>query len=94
MVLAWIAILLVTGFAAGSVGAKYSENFQLPDSDSTRAIHLLEDRFPAQSGDSAQVVYHAEQGKISDYQQQIEDSLAKICTPDPKASERKREDNV
>ncbi|CAN5629067.1 MMPL family transporter [soil metagenome] len=81
VLVAWIAILVITGFAAGSVGAKYSEDFQLPDSDSTRAIDVLKDRFPAQSGDSAQIVYQADSG-VKSFQSQIEASLAKICTPE------------
>ncbi len=77
----WVVVLVIAGIAAGGAGAKFSVNFQLPDSDSTQAINVLKDRFPAQSGDSAQIVYQAKTGTIADFQQQIEQSLAKICTP-------------
>jgi len=78
-VLAWIAALLIAGFAAGAAGESFSTNFQLPDSDSTKALNLLEDRFPAQSGDQLQVVYHDE-GGLDDaaVQSRIEDLVGEL----------------
>ena len=38
---------------AGSVGSDFSEEFKLPASDSQEAFDLLENKFPAQSGDTA-----------------------------------------
>ncbi|HET6830848.1 MAG TPA: MMPL family transporter [Solirubrobacterales bacterium] len=61
-VLAWIVALFAAGAAAGSAGEKFSTNFQLPDSDSTKALNLLEDRFPKQSGDEIQVVFADDAG--------------------------------
>ena len=62
VILGWIAALVVIGFAAGSVGPAFSENFKLPSSDSQRAVDLLEKRFPAQSGETATIVFRAERG--------------------------------
>jgi putative drug exporter of the RND superfamily len=62
VILIWIAAVIVIGFAAGSAGSAFSNNFELPSSDSQRALDLLKHRFPAQSGDSAQIVYKAPQG--------------------------------
>ncbi len=56
-VLAWIVALLVSGIAAGTAGESFSTNFQLPDSDSTKALNLLKERDPSKSGDQIQVVY-------------------------------------
>jgi putative drug exporter of the RND superfamily len=56
-VFAWLAALLIAGAAAGAAGDSFSNNFKLPDSDSTKAFDLLEERFPAQSGDQVQVVF-------------------------------------
>ena len=56
-VLGWVVALVLVGVAAGSAGEKFATNFQLPDSDSTKALNLLEDRFPKQSGDQIQVVF-------------------------------------
>jgi putative drug exporter of the RND superfamily len=58
----WIAALIIIGGISGSVGADFSEEFKLPASDSKEAFDLLEDRFPAQSGETAQIVYKADAG--------------------------------
>ena len=52
--------------AAASAGEDFSTNFELPDSDSQQAVSLLEERFPAQSGDGVQVVLRATDGRLSD----------------------------
>jgi RND superfamily putative drug exporter len=62
VILAWVAALVGVGFAAGSVGSAFSENFKLPSSDSQRAVDLLEKRFPAQSGETATIVFRAPEG--------------------------------
>jgi RND superfamily putative drug exporter len=58
----WIVALIAIGVAAGSVGSDFSEEFSLPSSDSKDALDLLENRFPAQAGDTVQIVYKAESG--------------------------------
>jgi RND superfamily putative drug exporter len=62
VIVGWIIALIATGMISGSVGADFSEEFQLPDSDSKQALDLLEERFPAQSGEAAQIVFEADQG--------------------------------
>ncbi len=62
VIAAWIVALVGIGLVAGSVGADYSEDFKLPASDSEEAFTLLEDRFPSQSGESAQIVFKSEAG--------------------------------
>src|SRR6476620_421624 len=62
VIIGWIVALIGFGMIAGSVGADFSEEFQLPDSDSKQALDLLEERFPAQSGEAAQIVFKADQG--------------------------------
>ena len=59
VILSWIAALIAVGFAAGSAGSSFSQNFELPSSDSQRAANLLKERFPAQSGETSQIVYRA-----------------------------------
>ena len=46
VILGWVAALILIGFAAGSAGSDFRENFKLPSSDSQRAVDLLEHRFP------------------------------------------------
>jgi putative drug exporter of the RND superfamily len=58
----WIVALLGFGFLASSVGGDYSNDFSLPGAESQDAYDLLVDRFPAFSGDTADIVFEAEQG--------------------------------
>ncbi|HEX5990237.1 MAG TPA: MMPL family transporter [Solirubrobacterales bacterium] len=62
VVFGWIVALVAMGFVAKAVGPDYSEDFKLPSSDSQEAYDLLENRFPAQSGDTAQIVYKSDAG--------------------------------
>jgi RND superfamily putative drug exporter len=62
VIIGWIVALIGAGMLAGSVGSDFSEDFKLPASDSQEAFDLLETRFPAQSGDTATIVYKASGG--------------------------------
>jgi len=62
VILGWVAALVLVGFLAASAGTSFSENFKLPSSDSQRAVELLEKRFPAQSGETASIVFRAPAG--------------------------------
>ena len=58
----WIAALVVVGLISATVGSDFSEEFKLPSSDSQEAFDLLEQRFPAQSGETTQIVFRADEG--------------------------------
>jgi RND superfamily putative drug exporter len=75
----WIGVVVAAGFAAGSAGSDFKEDFGLPKSDSQKAVKLLEDNFPAQSGDSGQFVFRADAG-VADpaVKKRIERAFAKI----------------
>ena len=62
VILGWLVALLGIGALAGTVGSDFSEEFRLPSSDSQEAFDLLEHRFPAQSGDTATIVFKAAGG--------------------------------
>jgi RND superfamily putative drug exporter len=62
VILGWIVALISIGMVGGSVGADFTEDFSLPASDSREAFDLLEERFPAQSGETATIVYKAPAG--------------------------------
>ena len=62
VIAAWIVALVGIGFLASSAGSDFSEEFKLPASDSQEAFDLLETKFPAQSGDTATIVYKADGG--------------------------------
>jgi RND superfamily putative drug exporter len=64
-VLAIWLIALVGFFAIGfTAKAAYSQNYSLPGTDSTKAEQVLTAHFPAQAGDSNQIVVQARQGTL------------------------------
>ena len=60
----WIAALAAIVALSASLGGTFSDEFSLPGSDSQRATNLLETRFAARSGDSAQMVFAVDSGRI------------------------------
>jgi RND superfamily putative drug exporter len=62
VIIGWIVALIGVGMLAGAAGSDFSEEFKLPASDSQEAFDLLETKFPAQSGDTAQIVFKADAG--------------------------------
>jgi RND superfamily putative drug exporter len=66
VVIAWI-VAAVGVFAVGSsVGKRTATSFTLPGTGSQRAVNLLQSRFPAQAGDTDQIVFHARSGALTD----------------------------
>jgi RND superfamily putative drug exporter len=65
VIIGWIVALIGVGLISGAVGSDFSEEFKLPSSDSTEAFELLEDKFPQQSGVTAEIVYKAPAGADS-----------------------------
>ena len=65
VVVVWIAV--AGGLLAGThaLGTRSSNNFSLPGTSSQRAVDLLTSRFPAQAGDSDQIVFHARAGTVT-----------------------------
>ena len=63
---AWLFTVVVV-FGAGKLsGAEYTNSFKLPDVESQHAFDLLKARFPARSGDTAQIVLSAKGGVQSE----------------------------
>ena len=62
----WIAILLLLGVAFIRWSGQLSDTFSLPNTESQRALDLLDDRFPAEAGSETRAVFHARSGAIAD----------------------------
>jgi putative drug exporter of the RND superfamily len=62
----WIVVLIASLGISSAVGSNYSNNFSLKGTESQRAIDLLKRDFPAQSGDSDQIVFHARRGSVAE----------------------------
>jgi putative drug exporter of the RND superfamily len=58
----WLVALIGFGALASTVGGDYTNDFSLPGAESQDAYDLLVDRFPEFSGDTADIVFEAEQG--------------------------------
>src|SRR6202047_2330895 len=65
VLLGWIVALVGAFGASSAVGTNYSNSFSLKGTDSQRAVDLLKRDFPAQSGDSDQIVFHARSGSVT-----------------------------
>src|SRR3712207_6473132 len=79
----WVAALIGANVLGSSVGGEYANDFSLPGAESQEAYDLLRERFPSESGDSAQVVFRAENGVADpEVQQTIEALLADLSEVD------------
>ena len=77
-VLAWLLALGVAVGLASAFGGEFKADYSAPGSDSQQAQTLLEDRFPAQAGDTVDVVVHAD-GGVQARQQDVADLLAEMA---------------
>ncbi len=65
VVLAWVAALVLTAGLSAAFAGKFSADYTAPGSDSRQAQDLLEQRFPAVSGDTITVVVHSTDGAVT-----------------------------
>ena len=68
VVAAWIAAIAAAFALAAGAGGGFVNNFTLPGTESQRALDLLKERFPQQSGDSSQIVFAVRDGRLTDAQ--------------------------
>jgi RND superfamily putative drug exporter len=66
VVVGWIVFAIGILGVSQAVGKRNANNFSLPNTDSQRAVDLLQSRFPAQAGDSDQIVFRTRTGKLTD----------------------------
>jgi putative drug exporter of the RND superfamily len=66
VVVAWIVLAVGVLAVSQAVGKRNANDFSLPNTDSQRAVDLLQTRFPAQAGDADQIVFRTRVGKLDD----------------------------
>jgi putative drug exporter of the RND superfamily len=66
VVIGWLVLLIAALGVSGALGSRFANNFSLPGTESQRAADLLARDFPAQAGDSDQIVVAARQGTVTD----------------------------
>jgi RND superfamily putative drug exporter len=82
-VVVWIVVLIGSIALVNVAGGQYTAEFSLPGSESQKAFDLLEERFPARSGDTATIVFEAEAGVTnSDVQQAMSRAFARVARLD------------
>ena len=64
--IAWVVLLVAVLAVSGATGARHTNEFSLPGTETQRAEDLLNRDFPAQSGDIDQIVFHARSGRMTD----------------------------
>ncbi|GLF94814.1 MMPL family transporter [Streptomyces yaizuensis] len=67
-VLLWVLVCAGTALGALTAGTAYSNDYDVPGTESGRAAALLAKGFPGQDGDSDTVVWHTERGSARDPQ--------------------------
>jgi putative drug exporter of the RND superfamily len=65
VVVGWVLVVIAVTAIASTVGTRYASNFSLPGTESQRATDLLQRDFPAQAGDTDQIVIAARQGSVT-----------------------------
>ncbi|HEV3033996.1 MAG TPA: MMPL family transporter [Solirubrobacteraceae bacterium] len=65
-VIGWLVLLIGAFALSGAIGTEYSNNFSLPGTESQRAADLLKRDFPAQAGDSDQIVFAVRHGLVTE----------------------------
>ena len=62
--LAWVVGLVALTAIHGAAGSAYSDNFELPHTQSFDAIRLLERNSPRASGETDHLVFAVDHGKV------------------------------
>ncbi|WP_062641853.1 MMPL family transporter [Streptomyces maremycinicus] len=80
-VLIWLLALGGTATAALCVGSAYSNDYEVPGTESGRATRLLAEGFPGLGGDSDTVVWHTASGSVraADVEQTMNRALERIA---------------
>jgi RND superfamily putative drug exporter len=86
VVIGFVAALIVLGGAAGGVGAGFTDEVRLGESDSQRAADVLAERFPAAAGDTATLVFHDDGLQGSDRAREVESVLVAVADQSDVAS--------
>ncbi|MER7175841.1 MMPL family transporter [Streptomyces mesophilus] len=80
-VLLWLATLVGVGAAAAVAGTAYSNDYDVPGTESGRAAALLEEGFSHLGGDTDTIVWHTDDGTVNaaDVQQTMTKTLDKVA---------------
>jgi RND superfamily putative drug exporter len=82
VLVAWVVGLVAVMGISNAVGTDYANSSSSGNTESQRATDLLKRDFPAQAGDTDQIVLHATDGKVTDpaVRSRVAPMLAKVAT--------------
>jgi RND superfamily putative drug exporter len=77
----WLAILIAVIGVSSAVGTRYANDSSSGDTESQRATDMLRQSFPAQAGDTDQIVLRARDGEVTDpaIRSRVEPMLARVA---------------
>ncbi|WP_019709899.1 MMPL family transporter [Streptomyces xinghaiensis] len=64
VILVWLLALGGTALASTLAGSAFTDDYEIPGTESGRAAALMEKNFPGQGGDRATVVWHTDRGTV------------------------------
>jgi putative drug exporter of the RND superfamily len=82
---AWIGILVILVLSVGAFGGSLKDEFEIPGSDTQKAIDLIESEFAEEQGGVLNLVFAAPPGERLDTAERraaIEDAIALLQTPE------------
>ena len=81
VVAGWLIALVAVMGVSNAVGTKYASDFSTGNTESQRAIDLLERDFPAQAGDTDQIVFRVSGGSVTDpaVRSRLQPMLARVA---------------
>jgi putative drug exporter of the RND superfamily len=81
VLIGWLLLLVVALGVYSGIGTRAANQFSLSGTESQRAQDLLQQSFPAQSGDVDQIVFRARQGRVTDpaIRARVEPALARVA---------------
>ncbi|MFF0447189.1 MMPL family transporter [Streptomyces sp. NPDC004609] len=86
--LIWLLTFAGVAVAAGIAGTSYSNDYEVPGTESGRATALIEEGFRGQSGDSNTIVWHTTEGSVraTPVQERMSGMLDEVARLDSVAS--------
>lgn len=83
MLATWVGLFLAIAVASQVANTETSDAFTIPGTESQEAFDLLDERFPAQSGTSAQIVFATDDGSpLADSADAVNATLAEVAELD------------
>ena len=77
VLVSWVAALVLVSVLSRVAGGKDTTKFSIPGTESQQAVDLLKAKFPARSGDTADIVFHAPgSGGVDQAQARIQAAVA------------------